>query len=110
MWLERATCAVLATLLATSGAGCASVEVRDDGSTLFLGCARVVTRPYLPRGEAMGEFLEVGVLGLLLLSSPSGGGLAIGLARERSVVLGADSKLVIDPLLPLQSITRGASQ
>jgi hypothetical protein len=94
------------TVVVLACAGCASVSVREDGSTAYLGCGRFETRPVESAGAYRGEYLDVRVAGLLILATPFSKSLALGLSRERSVLLGGDSSLTLEGALPLQSMTR----
>lgn len=93
-------------LVTLSCTGCAAVSVQVDGSTMYLGCGRFQTRPVDGSGALRGEYLDVHVAGLLLLSTPFSKALALGLSSERSVLLGSDSSLTFGVALPLQSMTR----
>lgn len=101
-------CATGGFVCAFLGSGCASVELRDDGSTLFLGCSRIETKPVFYADKGSGEMLDVHVAGLLVLTTPLSKGFAIGVSRERAVVIGQDTVLTLESALPLQSLTRGA--
>ena len=63
--------------------GCAITTVGADGSREVLGFVQMKLPASTPPGALAGETIELNVVGLLVFSSPVGGGVALGYAREQ---------------------------
>ena len=105
LWVFRIKKLLLAMMMLPL-CGCAVTKFGDDGSREVFGFVRMKLPASAPAGALAGETIEISVVGLLVFSSPAGGGVAVGYSIEQVSALKNDVLVLRAPDCAASMTTR----